>query len=255
METGKNPGLNVRALHERGITGKGVGIAVIDQNLLAGHEQYAGRLRLYELYRTANRTAVMHSAVASIAAGKDTGVAPGADLYYIATMWGAFLPPFSLINYKNAVTCIDRILEINTNLPENEKIRVISISKFIGKNELGAAALNRAIDRANDGGVFIVTCSPENNFDFKLRGLGRDPEADPDSITSYSTSILNSDSIYDAGSLLVPIDSRTAAGYSGEADYIFYRRGGLSWSAPWLAGLYALCVQVRPDITPELFIV
>src|ERR1044071_4103035 len=34
METGKDPGLGMRALHEQGVTGKGVGIAIIDQTLL-----------------------------------------------------------------------------------------------------------------------------------------------------------------------------------------------------------------------------
>src|SRR5688500_12818772 len=48
MVLGKNPGLGVRALHARGITGRGVAIAVIDQPLLVQHQEYAGRLRLYE---------------------------------------------------------------------------------------------------------------------------------------------------------------------------------------------------------------
>ena len=254
MEFGKNPGLGLRELHARGITGQGVGVAVIDFNLLPGHEQYAERLRVYELYRTVNKTAVMHSAVASIAAGKDTGVAPGANLYYIATMYGTYLPPFSLVNYNNVVMCIDRILEMNTHLPDSEKIRVISISRSFRESELGGRALGEAVERANESGVFVITCSPAENFEFKLMGLGRNPTADPDDISSYSASILNSDMQIPHDALLVPIDSRTTASYTGESDYIFYRQGGLSWAAPWLAGIYALCVQVYPEITPALFI-
>ena len=40
MELGKNPGLGLRRLHEQGVTGKGVGIAVIDQVLYTGHPEY-----------------------------------------------------------------------------------------------------------------------------------------------------------------------------------------------------------------------
>lgn len=40
MEYGKNPGLNLRKLHEKGITGKGVSMAIIDGTLLTGHEEY-----------------------------------------------------------------------------------------------------------------------------------------------------------------------------------------------------------------------
>jgi hypothetical protein len=35
-------------MHAQGITGQGVGIAIIDNPLLVDHEEYAGRLRLYE---------------------------------------------------------------------------------------------------------------------------------------------------------------------------------------------------------------
>ena len=44
LEEGKNPGLGIRSLHERGIDGRGVGIAIIDQPLLLGHIEYTSRL-------------------------------------------------------------------------------------------------------------------------------------------------------------------------------------------------------------------
>jgi hypothetical protein len=47
-ELGLDPGLGVRQLHEAGITGKRVGVAIIDQTLLVNHVEYADRLRLYE---------------------------------------------------------------------------------------------------------------------------------------------------------------------------------------------------------------
>jgi hypothetical protein len=39
MELGKDPGLNVRALHEQGITGERIGIGVIDMALLTDHSE------------------------------------------------------------------------------------------------------------------------------------------------------------------------------------------------------------------------
>jgi hypothetical protein len=53
--------------------------------------------------------------------------------------------------------------------------------------------------------------------------------------------------------LLIPMDSRTTASPTGIEDYVFYREGGWSWSIPYIAGMYALAVQVKPDITPEEF--
>jgi subtilisin family serine protease len=94
LELGKNPGLDVRSLHARGITGHGVGIAIIDQVLLVDHPEYADHLQLYEEINI-NPTweADMHGpAVASIAVGKTVGVAPEAKLYYIASQPGDSSP-------------------------------------------------------------------------------------------------------------------------------------------------------------------
>ncbi|OHB72956.1 MAG: hypothetical protein A2Z25_13370 [Planctomycetes bacterium RBG_16_55_9] len=48
LEEGKNPGLGVRSLHEQGIDGRGVTIAIIDQPLLKDHQEYADRWVEYE---------------------------------------------------------------------------------------------------------------------------------------------------------------------------------------------------------------
>lgn len=52
---------------------------------------------------------------------------------------------------------------------------------------------------------------------------------------------------------MVPMDSRCTAAPNGDTDYVFYSSGGMSWAVPWIAGIYALACQVKPDITPELF--
>ena len=98
MEIGKNPGLNVRKLHKAGITGKGIGIAIIDQNLLVDHYEYKDQLRMYEeIHAPKKSTAQLHgTAVASIAVGKIVGVAPEADLYYISSITGSW---FAWIKY------------------------------------------------------------------------------------------------------------------------------------------------------------
>ncbi len=53
--------------------------------------------------------------------------------------------------------------------------------------------------------------------------------------------------------LLVPMDSRTTASPTGKDEYVFYRTGGVSWAIPYIAGMYALAAQVKPQITPQEF--
>lgn len=63
LEKGKSPGLGVESLHEQGITGKGVGIAIIDQVLYTGHPEYASNLALYEeMHVVPNQSGSMHGA-------------------------------------------------------------------------------------------------------------------------------------------------------------------------------------------------
>ena len=47
LEAGRDPGLGVRSLQARGITGQGVKIAIIDQSLLTDHPEISGAIAAY----------------------------------------------------------------------------------------------------------------------------------------------------------------------------------------------------------------
>ncbi|MFC1634100.1 S8 family serine peptidase, partial [Planctomycetota bacterium] len=260
MELGKNPGLGVRTLHERSITGKGVGVAIIDQPLLTEHQEYADSLRLYEEnnVKEGDVTSRMHGpAVASIAVGRTVGVAPDADLYYIAS-WESDQtrdddPPN---NFVFRAQSIRRLLEINRQLPANRKIRVISNSIGWSPSQDGYDEITAACEEAKAAGIFVVACGL-GVYGWDFGGLGRHPLANPDSFESYGPSLdwakifYNSAPGRDSDALWIPMDSRTTASFTGSDEYVFYRQGGASWCAPYIAGVYALAVQVDPEITPE----
>jgi len=250
-EQGKNPGLGVRRLHEKGITGRGVRVAILDQKLLVDHQEYAERVRLYEEIDLRGRMEPqMHgAAVASIAVGKTVGVAPEAELYYIAKKGGP----------RYVAQGIKRILKINEQLPKDNKIRVISISVGWTPSVDSYNDIMAACERAKAAGIFVVSCSLERVYGFSFHGLGRDPSADLDVFESYEPGLWWAKEFYEGtdlrGSdcLLVPMDSRTTASPNGKDKYIFHRKGGWSWSVPYIAGVYALAAQVKPDITPGRF--
>lgn len=261
LEYNKNPGLGIRALQEQGIIGTGVGIAIIDQALLLNHEQYKDNLMLYERIHCNDPSASMHGpAVASIAVGKDIGVAPGAKLYYIATTSGHFSNTGYEFDASITADGIYRVLDMNKYLPENEKIRVISISRGYSSSDKGYEELNDAIAAADAQGVFVVTTSTNEYYkNFMLLGMDRDYLDDPDDVDSYKpaswlASYFYADPDSYQNNILVPMGSRTFADCSGPSDYAICRNGGMSWAVPWCAGFYALCCQVKPDITPQEFI-
>jgi hypothetical protein len=270
MEQGKNPGLGVRSLHSQGITGEGVSIAIIDQVMFTGHVEYKDNLALYEeIHVLPTEQASMHgSAVSSIAVGKNCGVALGAKLYYWAvnvikdpTQKSSQYTDDTIAFSSGIAVAIDRILEINDSLPKDQKIRVISIARgFSDLNDEGVQTFLDAVNRAKKAGIFVITTSTYLYYDFidletDFAGLGKaDYAGDPDELSTYTLGTWEqfAPEAY-SKKLLVPMDARTTADFTGSEDYVFYSDGGYSWVAPYLAGLYALAVQVKPDITPKEF--
>ncbi|RHN03006.1 S8/S53 family peptidase [Dielma fastidiosa] len=268
MEQGKNPGLGIRALHEQGITGKGVSIAIIDQSLDVNHEEYADQLMLYEKINVYGDGISMHGpAVASLAVGKSIGVAPDAKLYFIACDFIDYdvKTDEATINFNYLASAIERVIEINEVLPKNDKIRVISISRGygLGKDaELGSDELYAVIEKAKSAGIFVITVTPSVNYSFDINFLGRKLNTDSDQLNSYTLPLI-CQTIPEAicirdetvnPMIYAPMDGRTLAGDGGENSYTYLSTGGASWTVPWLAGMYALCVQADPDMNPDKFI-
>jgi membrane protease YdiL (CAAX protease family) len=257
LELGKNPGLGVRQLHAQGITGRGVGIAIIDTLLLVGHEEYAANLDWYEeIDARPGDAARMHAAaVASIAVGRTVGVAPGARLFFI----GAGDNPMPYVRAFSAFARgVRRIIELNQRLPEGQKIRVLSMSTGWQPGYPGAEELDNAVEDAKAAGIFVISTVVERAYGFKFDGLGRPELADPDRPERYEPGLSWAEQFYRGrwrmhDRLLVPKDSRTTASPTGNREYVFYRAGGLSWSIPYIAGVYALAAQVDRGITPQKF--
>jgi len=263
MEVGKDPGLGIKYLHRKGITGRGVGIAIIDQTLLVDHPEYAQQLRLYEEADDVTGgwlgTSMQGPAVASIAVGKTVGVAPQADLYFIAmgdcNNESADIQDFDFTCLAKDVL---RIIAINQGLPENRRIRVLSMAIGWDPKQKGYQEITDAVNKAKAAGIFVVSSSISDTYGFNFQGMGRDSQADPNRFDSYLPGYWWAQRYY-AGTykldntLLVPMDARTTASPTGLKDYVFYGEGGWSWSIPYIAGMYALAWQVDPGITPQVF--
>ncbi len=256
LEFNKNPGLSVRDLHRQGLTGKGVGVAIVDQGLYTGHEEYADNLKSYELIHCADHGAQMHGpAVASIAVGKTVGVAPEADLYYIASTFGHDSDKGYQFDASIMAGCILRVCEMNEHLPQENRIRVISISKGYEADSPGYHEIRDAIRQADEQGILVLTTSTKDFYPFTLFGLGRGYFDDPDDPASYGPMPWAPTTDHTLpGIICVPMGSRAYAARTGPQDYEIDYEGGLSWAVPWMAGFYALCCQAKPDITPSEFI-
>jgi serine protease AprX len=236
LEEGKNPGLGIRSLHKQGIDGNGVGIAIIDQPLVKNHKEYVNSIVHFEEIDVYGVPPQMHGpAVASIAVGKDCGVAPAAKLYYYA------IPMWKWKSCQPYCDVINKILQSNKKLKPSERIRVVSISTGMFSHWKDFTLWKETLRKAEQQGLLVVTCDTSAiNYGTLTRIPGKDPE-EPNSYRSGR---------YGAG-LLVPAGSRTTASHEGPEVYTYWTEGGMSWATPYLAGLAALAYQVDPEIEPK----
>ncbi len=255
LKQAQNPGLGVRALHKKGITGKGVRVAILDQNLLLDHEQYADRVRYYwqdPIYQQyANSSASMHgAAVTSILAGKTVGVAPQADIYYWAN--NLKIDKNDVLDAGGVAEDLQRILTYNFMFPPEQRIRVVSISRGFGEWDKNADQFNQAIKELEEAGIAVFTTND-------VSALSRTHSLSSPDGTDYCRPMTwwHKEALVHYADLqnpLVPMDFRSTAAPNGVTDYVHYPQGGLSWAVPYVAGLYALGVQVYPGLTKEIFL-
>jgi hypothetical protein len=262
MEMGKDPGLGIQYLHEKGITGRGVGIAIIDMTLLVDHQEYVNQIRVYEEAEDVTggwlQTSMHGPAVASISVGKTVGVAPEADLYFIATGDCGGAASIQDLDFSCRANAIRRIIEIDKTLPTERKIRVLSMAFGWDPGSKGYDEITSAVEEAKSAGIFVISSSISETYGFHFNGMGRDSQVDPNRFESYFPGSWWAQQFYDGKislnqTLLIPMDARTTASPTGINDYAFYGQGGWSWSIPYLAGMYALAWQVDPGITPQEF--
>ena len=259
-EQGKKYGVNLQALHERGITGKGVKIAIIDQSL-SDHEEYHNKILHYEeIYPNpyAKHFGDMHgSAVTSLAIGTNCGVAPEAEVYYFAT-------PFH--DFKNNVPdrtytmqALKKCIEINKKLPINERISAVSISAELNSAMQGCEKIDEYLKEAKEVGLEVIYCDMFKKRGLSMNGYNRDMNKDINDEANIIpiTNLIDGRMSHDwfdkdkSQTILLPCDHRTMASEKGYNEYMHAARGGFSWLPPQVTGLYALAKQVDRSCTLE----
>lgn len=251
---GKDPGLGIKDLHNDGITGKGVNIAIIDGVLLKEHNEIKDRIVYYEDLVDNEKVHYHGTLVTSVLCGKESGIATESNIYYVSYINDELqTEEKNEERYISLAKSIERVIEINKELPKGEKIRVLSISSGWDPNHDKAVEINTAINKAKEDGIFVVTARLYEHDKLYFDGVRRDVLSDPNNIKSFYNK--NYSEVFNDAKeiLLTPMDARWMASHIGVDDYTMYSRGAWSLVIPYISGVYALACQVYPEITPSLF--
>jgi len=239
-----NPGLGIRHLHKQGITGMGVNVAIIDQPMFLDHPEYEGKVTAY--YDTGCETdqSSMHGpAVTSLLVGTNCGTAPEAKVYYAAA-------PSWKKDASYYAKGLHWIVEQNKLLPNYQKIRVVSVSASPNQTSWKNRQMwDTVCAQAETEGILILDCT---NSKRGIIGRCWYDIRNPDNVKRCTPGAPGQSTRFESGDILVPSSVRTTAqhyDYHGRNSYIYWGRGGLSWSIPYCAGVLAMGWQIRPELT------
>jgi subtilisin family serine protease len=242
FNVGKDPGLNLCKIHEKGITGKGISVAVIDKPIRSTHNEFKDKMTYTIIDNTNEANPHFHGlACASILAGRTCGVAKEAKLYYFST------PDVGEDRHIGYIDAINKIIEMNKSLSKEEKIRIVSISDGIGEKDKNYSKWQETIKKANSEGLTVVYSNLLGQKNFTWGGC--DPSKDRNNPSNYKISNYLRDANIDKSKIIVPGDFRTTASNDGDNSYVYWGEGGFSWAIPYVTGLAALAWQVDPNLT------
>lgn len=231
LEWGKIPGLNVDVLHKLGYTGKGSVIAYVDQPV-NDHSEYVGDN--FHIANNTNAETSMHGpAVLSLLAGKEIGTAPEAEVWFYGhAAWEA--------NQTTHAECLYQIIEQNKQLPDSKKITMVGFSDNIDPSEKNAKAFEDAVKACEDEGIMVWFCGEYASAAFlPLSDKNNYKNVIPDQWYGSAPELV-----------YVPAGSRTTA--TGErGEYIYWASGGLSWTMPYVLGLYAIVNEIDPSLSQD----
>ena len=157
------------------------------------------------------------------------------------------------IDFTHRANALRKILFMNARLPQDKKISAVSISwGMLGTDPESTKLIKKLIE----SGVMVLTTDSPRFYGNKaaFTTIDRNMNSDPNDIKSYEAGFwkANKDNWHER--LLVPAGGRTIAGCLDYDDYIYCgANSGMSWSTPYLVGVYALAKQIAPNLTPHRF--
>ncbi len=244
-----NPGLGVRKLHQGGLTGKGVNVAIIDQPLYQDHPEFAGKIAAYHDVGCQSENSMHGPAVTSLLVGAKCGTAPGARVCFVAA-------PSWTADTAYQARALDWIVEQSAQLPPKEKIRVVSVSAAPGGRgspfNKNTEQWDPACERAEKAGILVLDCTEHHGFIGPCFYDASDPEDVAKCKPGFpSRPGMNTSERSQGQVVLVPCSPRTTGEeyVKGQCGYQHCGQGGLSWSIPYCAGVLALGWEARPELT------
>jgi serine protease AprX len=260
----------------RGVTGKGVTVAVVDSGIsLGASNDFGHRLvgnaskydNVQDQYGHGTHVAAIIAGDGTASNGKYVGIAPGANILNVK------------YSNENGVSTEGDLLNALKWIYDNKdihNIRVVNISSTVGaKSRYTESPTAAAVELLWGAGVVVVTSAGNNGYDdcaicsapandpFVItvgavddngtKYLGDDFQK-PWSSEGYTMSGVFKPEIMAPGTNIVsymPTGKNRNVKPENIVDGAYFKMGGTSMAAPVVSGVVALMLEANPDLTPN----
>ena len=228
-----------------GYTGKNTSFAIIDTGTICKNGKQHNALNFKEYYipdaeknpdgKTKHDLDNFHGQATSYIAQE---IAPQADLYYYAQS--------NTGNNENVLAeNLQAIINKNKTLPDNKKIRVVSMSFSFNQDN---PKILEKVKELEKQGVWVFSAQ-EFEKDFNCCEK-KDPTGDINDFNNYQMYYYEKN---ENGSLYINSGNRTVPDPESPDTFRHDYVGSISWGVPVVAGYYTLACQADTSMTPQKF--
>lgn len=227
---------DVHQLHEKGIDGEGVHVAVIDFDFDEVHDELKNCL-IYKKNVQENAEVHFHGLiVATYLCGKNLGIAPNTKLWFYGTNQG---------KEKMIVEDIMALEDIYEQNKKGANIKIICIPGSVHRENSKYIEIH---DKLLKQGCYIIDSS---TFGDKFTSINQDCITKEYYYSDWQLANMEQFKYYNK--VAIPTGGKMMPLITTTSDYLYCGQATYSFAIPKLCGYFALALQVKPDLTYEEF--
>ncbi len=223
---------DIQKLHKQGIDGTNINIAIIDNCFKAVPKEIKNSLYSYKKMFDAKESSFHGSVVSCQLGGENLGIAPKSKLYFYAT------PEKNQRDFN--IAALKDIINLNE---QGADIRIVSISAAAQTHSPEYPKLKEKLAAQ---GCYIIDSVVFANSNFT--SINKDPISNEYYFSPWQDGDTHSKrmGVLAGGKMLPLIET--------ENEYLYCGWAAFSWAIPCLAGIFALALQVNPNLTYDEFV-
>ena len=227
----------VKNLHEQGIDGRGVNIAVIDFAFETIPDELKECIIFHQNCKYDYEVHFHGTTVATQIAGKNLGIAPKSNIYF----YGTRQKRDNII-----IDDYDALCDIYEKNKNGANIKIVNIS---ASKQRQNEKYNEIINKLLEQGCFVIDSSV---FGENFTCINRNPNTGKLYYSDWQEATMK-DGKYNEKIAIITGCKMTPL-VTTEHDYLYCGQATYSWAIPKLVGFFALALQIQSDLTYDEFI-